>query len=57
LIDYNFHKRLLFLSVSGAGDLSRGTLLVVQHTDIHVMEMMPSGRYEITRRLINGGGK
>jgi len=45
---------LLFLCVSGAGDLTRGTLFVVQEKNIHVMEVMPSGRYNITRQVVSG---
>ena len=52
------HKRLLlFPSVSGAGDLSRGSLVVVQQKRILVMEKMPSGRYKTPREIITGASK
>ena len=48
---------LLFLSVSGAGDLSRGSLVVAHSTNLLVMEMMPSGRHKTPRQLVTGERK
>ena len=52
------HKRLLlFLSVSGAGGLRPGTLVVAEDSKILVMEMTLSARYKTPRPIVTGGGK